>query len=363
MAYQYQALYTNGSSGGILPFQNIKQDFPYNLYNPDFSWATKKSLNLAADFGFFNNRLLLNATYYRDRENDELVSYPLAAQAGFTTVYENQNATVQNSGWEFSVTSTNIKSNDFTWTTNFNITFNRNKLLAFPNLAESSYADEYVIGQPTSLIFGFRYKDVNPATGVFEYYDKNGNVTSSPNFGTIAEGGDEVPIGNREINFMGGFGNTFTYKHFSLYIFCQFSSSEQPNYLAALYTSGFPGLMSNEPEYILGNYWKAPGDIATIQRLMSGYSNGDAVSAESAFLYSSGAYSNDTYLRVKTAALSYALPGALLKKIHIQGASIYVRAQNLFTITNYKVGDPEQPGNFTGFPLQRIVAFGLTTKF
>jgi len=78
---------------------------------------------------------------------------------------------------------------------------------------------------------------------------------------------------------------------------------------------------------------------------------------------SNGALSNDTYLRVKTAALSYALPGDFLKKVHVQGASIYVNAQNLFTITNYKVGDPEQPGSFTSFPLQRIVAFGLSLKF
>jgi len=358
-AYSYQALYQTVSY--VSDFQGIRQIYPYNLYNPDFSWATKKSLNLALDFGFFNNRLLLNATYYRDREGDQLVSYPLAAQAGFATVYGNLNAVVQNQGWEFSASSTNIKTKDFNWTTNFNLSFNRNKLVSFPNLAASSYAGQYIIGQPTSVIIGYRYKDVNPTTGLFEFYAANGTVTSHPHYGTAAQGGDEVVIGNREINYMGGFGNTFTYKRFSLYVFCQFSSSEQPNYLSAVYST-IPGTMNNVPEYILGKYWEAPGDHATLQRLASGYSS-SSINAESAFNQSSGAYGNDTYLRVKTAALSYALPDAWLKKVNIKNASLFINAQNLFTITNYKAGDPEQPGSFTAFPLQRIVAFGLNLKF
>ncbi len=80
-------------------------------------------------------------------------------------------------------------------------------------------------------------------------------------------------------------------------------------------------------------------------------------------MQSTGAYTNDTYLRVKTAALSYALPDAWVKKVNIKNASLFINAQNLFTITNYKFGDPEQPGSFTSFPLQRIVAFGLNLKF
>jgi TonB-dependent starch-binding outer membrane protein SusC len=346
----------------VSAFQNIRQSYPVNLYNPDFGWATKKELNLSIDLGFFNNRLLLNATYYRDREGDELVDYPLPAQAGFATVYGNLNAAVQNKGWEFTVTSTNIKTKDFNWTTNFNLSFNRNKLLSFPNLASSPYATQYIIGQPTSVIVGYRYKDVNPTTGLFEFYAANGTVTSNPNYGIAATGGDETVIGNREIKYMGGFGNTFTYKQFSLYVFCQFSSSEQPNFLSAIYSINSPGEEGNEPAYVLGKYWTAPGQNATIQRLAASY-NSPHLSPTYDFVQSNGALSNDTYLRVKTAALSYTLPDAWVKKVNIKNASLFINAQNLFTITNYKVGDPEQPGNFTAFPLQRIVAFGLSLKF
>ena len=362
LGYQFQPLYGPFPYGNTGNFQGIKQNIPLNLYNPDFKWATKKSLDVGLDLGFFNNRLLLNATYYRDREGDQLVSYPLAAQAGFTTVFENQPANIQNKGWEFTLTSTNVKGKDFTWTTTFNLTVSRNKLLSFPNLGASSYAQQYVLGQPTSVVFGYRYKDVNPTTGLFEFYDKNGNVTSNPTYGTAATGGDEVVIGNRETNYMGGFGNNFNYKQFSLYVFCQFSSGTQPNAISGLYSNP-PGEEYNLPAYVLGKYWTGPGDThATLQRLGSSYASPHLNSVYD-FVQSTGAYTNDTYLRVKTVALSYALPEELLKKVNVKNASIFINAQNLFTITNYKFGDPEQPGNFTSFPLQRIIAFGLNLKF
>lgn len=359
-AYQYQSLYASFAS--YLPnFQGIRPSFPTNLYNPDYSWATKKSLNIALDLGFFNNRLLFNATYYREREGNQLVNYPLPIQSGLPTVLGNLDATVQNQGFEFAISSTNIKSKDFTWKTNFNVSFNRNKLLAFPNLANSSYASVYQIGQPTSIIYGYRYKDVNPQTGLFEFYTKNGTVTSNPAYGPVSTGGDEVPIGNLQVKYSGGLGNTFTYKQFSLYVFCQFSSRNAPNYLAEIYTNQL-GLAYNQPVAVLNNYWKAPGDVTQLQRLASSYGSA-AIGAAIRFPQSSGAYGNDTYLRIKTAALSYQLPNTLLNKVHIKGASVFVNGQNLLTFTNYKVGDPETPGVFTSFPIQRIVAFGLNLKF
>lgn len=359
-SYAYQALYQNLSS--VPAFDGIRQSYPYNLYNPDFSWAEKKSLNLAMDLGLFDDRLAINATYYRNREDNQLVDYPLPIQTGFTSVFGNLNAVVQNKGWEFSVASTNIKSKDFTWTTNFNLTFNRNKLLSFPDLEASSYAGKYVLGQPTSIIIGFRYKGVNPTTGLYEFYDKDGEVTSSPKYGTVAQGGDEVPIGNMDIKYMGGIGNTFNYKNFSLYIFGQFSSSNAPNFLAALYDNGYPGGPVNQPVALLGKYWQKPGDQATVQRLASN-SYSSSFSTLAAFRQSDAVFSDDSYFRLKTVSLSYALPDNFLQRMHVRQASVYLNAQNLFTITNYKVGDPEQPGTFTAFPLQRIVAIGLNIKF
>ena len=359
-AYQYQAFWA--PLYYVPAFQGVQPDVPQNLYNPNYSWALKKSLNTALDLGFFHDRLLLNATWYRNREGNQLAGYPLAIQAGFSSVLENTPANVQNSGWEFTATSTNIRTKNFSWTTTFNISFNHNKLLSFPNLSSSSYSSTYVVGKPTSVVMGYRFKGVNSATGLFEYQTSQGRDTISPAYGLVSAGGDEVPIADREVKYMGGMGNTISYKHFSLYVFFQFSSQNAPNYLAIIYNSYTPGMGSyNEPVQAL-NYWKEPGDHTTFQKLTTQYSTDAAMAAEN-FSQSTGAYSDDTYLRLKTVALSYSLPEAVLKKAHIQNARIYVNVQNLLTITDYKVGDPEQFNDFTSFPLQRIVVAGLNFNF
>lgn len=359
-AYQYQALYE--SFPNYLPnFQGIRPSSPSNLYNPAYSWALKKSLNIALDLGFFDNRLLFNATYYNNRESDQLVSYSLPIQTGFPSVLGNLDATVQNKGFEFSISSTNIKRKNFSWRSTFNISFNRNKLLSFPDLENSSYATIYEIGQPTSIIYGYQYKGVNPTTGLFEFYKKDGKVTTSSAYGPASTGGDQVPIANQEIKYMGGIGNTLTWKQLSLYIFCQFSSRIAPSYLFEVYNHQ-PGFAYNMPVAILDNYWKKPGDVAEMQRLASSYSS-QAINGTFSFGQSTGVYEDDTYLRVKTVSLSYQLPGAFTNKAHIKEASVFVNAQNLFTLTNYRVGDPETPGSYSSFPVQRVTAIGLRFKF
>ncbi|MBS1603664.1 MAG: SusC/RagA family TonB-linked outer membrane protein [Bacteroidetes bacterium] len=361
--YKYQAFWQPVTY--VPAVQGVQPSQPLNLYNPDYGWATKKSLNIALDLGLFHDRLLLNTTFYRDREGGQLGGYPLPAQTGFGTVLQNLPAEVQNQGWEFSFTSNNIQGPKFSWKTNFNISFNRNKLLSFPNLAGSSYADIYKIGAPTSIIFGYRYKGIDPTTGLFQYLNAKDQLTSAPAFGLIANGGDQVPIANREVKYMGGFGNTFTYKRVSLYIFFQFSSQTAPNWMYTLYGNGLtPGSpLINMPVAVLGNYWTGPGDThATLQHLVTSYSS-RAYRSASAFSQSSGAYSDDTYVRLKTLSLSYSLPDNLVKSAHIHDLRIYCNAQNLLTFTDYKVADPETFNDFTQFPVQRIVAFGLNCNF
>ncbi|HWK06716.1 MAG TPA: SusC/RagA family TonB-linked outer membrane protein [Puia sp.] len=359
-AYRYQAFWQ--PVGYIPAFQGVQPSVPTNLYNPNYSWALKKSLNTALDLGFFHDRLLFNATYYRDREGNQLGGYPLGAHVGFTSVLENLPATVQNSGWEFTVSSNNIKTKAVTWTTTFNISFNRNKLLAFPNLEGSSYSSIYILGKPVSEIMGYRFKGLNPTTGLFEYYTKGGQATSTPAYGIASQGGDQTPIANREVKYMGGFGNSLSYKHFNLYVFFQFSSQTAPNYMYTIYSSYTPTIGTNNLPVQVLDHWKNPGDHATFEKLTTTYGT-PAATAGADFSGSTGAYSDDTYVRLKTLSLSYSLPESWLKKMHLHDLRIYANAQNLLTITDYKVADPEQFNDYTLFPLQRTVAFGLNLNF
>ncbi|MBS1563407.1 MAG: TonB-dependent receptor, partial [Bacteroidetes bacterium] len=360
-SYQYQAFWQQQQS--YLPaFQGIQPAAPLNLYNPDYSWALKKSLNASIDLGFFHDRLLLNATYYRSREGNQLGAFPLPGQVGINTVTENLPAEVQNKGWEFTLNSTNIKTSKFSWTSNFNISFNRNKLLSFPNLETSGYKNMYVIGQPVSMIQVYRFKGLNDTTGLFEYYTKDGKVTNTPRSGMAFTGGDQAPLVNREVKYMGGLGNTLNYKGFSLYFFIQFSSQIAPSWLVSLYSTYPPGTaLTNVPVEAL-DYWKKKGDHTTLQKITTNRYSATG-SAAGYIAQSSGGYVTDTYARLKTLSVSYKIPDPVLKKMHLRDLRIYANAQNLFTVTNYKVGDPEQFGDLAALPLQRTIVFGLNFNF
>ncbi len=362
--YLYQTFWGVGLASSPT-FQGSLPTYPGNLYNPNYSWALKKSLNLALDLGFFKDRILLNATYYRNRTGNQLASSPLPNQTGFTSVVENVDATVQNTGWEFGLVTKNIQSRFFTWESNFNISFNRNILLSFANLASSvSYRNSYVIGAPISMVPNiYRYAGIDPATGVAQIYDRNGAITKTPANGYPAGGGDWITNVNRDVDYSGGLNNSLTYKRFRFDFMLQFSSQTSPNWIRTLYQTNRIGLQPyNVPAAVMGNYWKKAGDMARFQRLttLSSSPQGQAFTFMSS---SDAAYEKAKYVRLKTLSVSYNLPESWIKKIGMKAGNFYMNAQNLFTITNVELGDPESAGNYTSIPLQRIIAIGANFTF
>jgi hypothetical protein len=358
--YNYQDLWSSSPSTNL--FQGIRPYQPVNLYNPDYSWATKKSWNVSLDLGFFNDGLLINATWYKNKTGNQLVGNLLPYQAGFTSVVSNLDATIQNTGWEFSLASTNIKTTDFSWTSSMNFSMNRNKLLKFFELEKSAYTNMYIIGKSTSIVRGFRYKGVNEATGIFEFYDSKGNPTLTPDYNLAELGGDLQVVADLQPKFNGGVENTFSYKGLSLSVFFQFAKQTAPNYLEGIYRNGGPpGAAINMPVQVLDR-WRKPGDKSAMQMATGNFSS-PAYIASYYFANSSGVYSDASYIRLKTLSLSYAFPSSFIKKAGMENFRIYVNAQNLLTITGYEFGDPELPGQITSVPMQRIIACGLSLNF
>jgi len=335
------------------PFQGTRGYEPANLYNPNYSWDVKKTLNASLDLGFFKDRISLNATWYRSRTDNQLINARLPYQTGYESVIENSPATVQNTGLEFTLSTVNIKTANFKWTTNFNISRNRNKLLKFPDLANSSYSFDYEIGQPITTTLAYRYKGVNPETGIFEFYTKSGEVTSTPAQADRERLVDITP------EFFGGLGNVLSYKKFSLSFLFQFSKGTTRNWLGALYSQmRVPGQMMNLPVAALAR-WQKPGDITQIQKFTTD-PNSAFDAPTRAFVNSTGAYSESTYARLKNVNFSYSLPDRLLKKLSLKGLQVYVNAENLFVISGFEVGDPESVGSLFTLPLQRTIVAGLS---
>lgn len=359
--YQYQPNWETNPSG-TLPFQGIRGYSPINLDNPDFSWDLAKKFNSSLDMRFLQDRFGFNVTWYKSIISNQLISSALPIITGFSSIIENFPATVQNTGWEITVNSQNIKSNVFNWSTSFNISANQNKLIAFPGLQTSSYANEYVIGKPTSEFPVVKYEGVNPTTGLFQYLTANGKLTSAPNGSSVVNGGDANQYINLTPKFIGGFTNTFTYRGFTLTAFFQFAKQIGANYLSGVYRSGnLPGTFGVNFPVQLENAWHKPGDVSQFE-LYSYGANQAAINAATSFLNSTGAYSDASYIRLKNLAFAYNIPSNYLKKVGIQGCSIYINAQNLLTITPYSVGDPETQTLY-GIPPQKTIVAGLNFTF
>ncbi|MGY3212458.1 SusC/RagA family TonB-linked outer membrane protein [Mucilaginibacter sp. HD30] len=325
-----------------------------NLFNPQLSWASTKKLEFGLETGLFKDRLLFTSVWFRNRSGDQLVTTQLPSQAGFGSVYENWGAVVQNSGWEFTLHGAILNKAALIWNSSFNLTIPSNKLLSFPGIELSNYSILYFVGRSLGTVTGFNYAGVNPATGLFQFTAADGQLTSTPVRSTLGRLNDYDFIGSTDPKFYGGWLNSFQYKGFQLDVFLEFKKQMGRNYLAQAYAY-LPGQEVNLPVSFLDR-WRAPGQEATLQRLSTQYTQ--AYTAANNFIASSGAYGDASYIRFKTATLSYNLPRSLSAKWGMQGLRIYATAQNLFTITGYQGNDPETQ-NFYGVPPLKAFSFGL----
>ncbi|RYC50383.1 hypothetical protein DN53_05525 [Flagellimonas olearia] len=340
--YQYLNLWSPVSQ----PYQNISGLAPSRLYNPNFGWETNTKLEAALDLGFFNDRLMLSAGYFQNRSSDQLVGLPLPGTTGFTTVQSNLPATVENTGWEFQLTTKNVETDNFQWNTSMNLSILRNRLLEYPDLENSPYASTYVVGEPLSVQSGYRYTGVHPTTGVYEFEDVNGD-------GFLSFPDDVQVLGDLSVDFFGGVQNTFQWGGLGLEFLVQ--GAKQMGTSAA-FTFDPPGFLSNQPIEVLDR-WQEPGDVANVQRYASTYNA--AAFTYYDLLVSDYPLVDASFLRLRNVSLSYDIPLPSRAKI---GVRCYLQGQNLVTITNYKGLDPENPGA-NQIPNLKQYTLGLQLNF
>jgi TonB-linked SusC/RagA family outer membrane protein len=337
----YQFLDTYTSSG--INYQSIIGLQPSRLFNPDFGWEMNKKLEAAIELGFFADRIFVTGAWYRNRSSNQLVGIPLAGTTGFTQLQANLDATVENTGWEFTLRTVNFSRKNFNWTSNFNISISRNELISFPNLKSSTYKDKYRIGEPLNIQLSYQFLGVDPTTGIYQFADVNGdNILSSPN--------DKQTIVNLNPDFFGGLQNQLTYKNWKLDFLFQFVKQRNRSY------GSIAGMMYNQPETML-NSWQQQGDNAPYQIYTSGY-NGAAISAQSRYSSSDAGIVDASYIRLKNVAVAYNLP----LRLQTMQCSILLQGQNLLTFTPYEDGDPEFKSSGYLPPL-KIITAGIQLTF
>lgn len=328
----YQYLDTWGSSS--FPYGGLTGLSPTRVFNADYSWEVNKKMEAALELGFVQNRILFTTNYYNNRSSNQLIGRTLSAQSGFSSYIANLPAKVENSGWEFDLNTVNIKGKALTWETSFNLTIPSNKLLEYPNLESSADANSYEVGQSIRMIKGFQFTGVNTATGIPEFLDVNKD-------GFITSPADYVVLGETMPTFYGGLSNTLSYKGLSLDVFFQFVKQESITLDWGPTTATY-GSMNNKNVSALDR-WQKPGDITDIPRATTTTANAANVAFRNFYRSSSAAWGDASYIRLKNVALSYDL-SSVFRKIKLNGGSIYLLGQNLWTITNYKGLDPEING-------------------
>ena len=315
---------------------------PSGLHNPDFSWEKVTKFDVALELGFMEDRFLFDVIYYRNETKDQLVGLPLPSQTGFTSVSYNLPGVIRNTGWEFSLRSTNFRNDNFNWNTQANLTLQENKLIEFQDLEGSTYANTLVIGEPIDVVKGYSAY-VDPQTGQYVIEDLNGD-------GMVTYADDRMVLGSPFPEFFGGIRNDFTYKNWNLNFLFQFVKQEAWDYDQYAFAS--VGSMTNFDRSVLDR-WQQPGDVTDVAR------------ASTIFNYNSSAsnlnWVDASYIKLRNVNFSYSFSEALLSNWGMDNLRLYFEGQNLLTFTEYRGLDPETQGSWT--PPLRILSLGLHLNF
>ncbi len=351
--YQYLTQWSSSLNyNPVLSYGGVKPLVSLHGVNPNYQWQENKKLEGGLSISFLNDRINFETAYYRNRCNNQLTDYPTPVFTGFPTVTANWPANIQNSGWEFSLSTKLINQKDFKWSASLNGSFNKNVLIDYPDIEHSPYATQYYIGKPLNAVYLYHYTGINPLTGEYSYEDYNGDGFLTMNYsGMPGEGNDDRYITlNLDPKFFGGIGNDFQYKNWRFSFFFQYKNQMGYN---SNYAGQSAGAMVNTSLEIYNNRWTQPGQQAKYARFTTVPANSDR------FVSGSDLYYTDaSYLRLNNVSLSYTLPEKLLKN---KSLSIYMHAQNLWILTNYEGLDPDTQ-NFGSMPTAKVFTAGLSLK-
>lgn len=368
---------------------------PLTLPNNDLKWETTAQLDFGYDLGLFNDRLTLVVDAYQKTTSDLLLNANVPYSTGYATAYRNIGK-IRNRGLEFTLNTVNIKTKNFSWNSNINISFNRDKLLALndnqqnlqtPISWETAYSTNPLymatVGGSAAKFYGYQwdgvyqYSDFNLANGV---YTLKSNITTNGatrnsiqpgdikykdlNGDNVVDASDKTTIGNPLPKHTGGFSNNFAYKNFDLNIFFQWSyGNDVFNANRIIFEGDALGYRNLNQYASYTARWTPTNPSTTLARIGGQGPKG---------VYSSNDVEDGSYLRLKTVSFGYRLPATLLKKIKVSDIYFSVSGQNLVTWTKYSGMDPEvsvqntalTPGfDYSAYPRARTLTFDLKVSF
>ena len=391
-----------------------------NLANPTLKWETTVAANIGLDFGLFHGRLNGSLEIYQNKTKDLLLNANIPITSGYKKQTMNIGS-IRGRGIELTLNSVNLKSKNFQWTTDFNISFNRNKVISLTGETESeymlyksgvgSYMEDYFVGvgYPTGKIYGYvtdgfygvddfdavfdadkgiwKYtlkegipyctitgdrEKVQPGSIRLKNLDGEGNITDA----------DRTIIGDTNPDFLGGFNNTFTYKGFDLSIFMNFQiGNDVLNYQRARLMSSYDRNRNQHADLVNrftwiddnGSYVSEPAALKALNAHATTHAVKSDGPESNITITTSDMVEEGSFLRINNITLGYTFRTNWLRKAGISSLRIYGTAYNVYTVTGYSGYDPDvnrypngglTPGvDWSAYPRTRSYIFGVNLTF
>lgn len=301
----------------------------YNsIGNPNLKWETTRTVNAGVDFSFFNSRLSGSVDFYVSNTSDLLMSRTVPIMNGYNSIMDNVGET-RNTGIELALNSVNMENKDFRWSTSYNFSLNRDKIIELRGDGKDDITNKWFIGEPVKVYYDYNVvgtwqeddnflnadgkeiqKGAKPGHAKLEDVDGDGTITAK----------DKKIIGSKLPSFTMSLGNTFTYKDFTFSFLLNgvFGAwKEMIDYNFDRWSSKY--------NYISGmDYWTP--ENPTNAMTSPGYVPYDKHSF----------YKKMNYVRIKNITLGYNIPKTILTPVGISALNVNLSVNNLYTFSNVK---------------------------
>jgi TonB-linked SusC/RagA family outer membrane protein len=366
--------YVFGSGTGNVVTGSAQHSFS----NHALTWEKTLQYDLGFEFSILNSRLSFMLDLYKRETTDLLLEVDIPTITGFSSAWRNIGK-VNNKGIEFTINSVNVMNKDFSWTTNLNMSMNRNKVIALGPAGDPIQSDGgagtthiTMIGKPMGNFYGYKQigvymnqADLDNSPRLADSHVGDAKYADINNDGTI-DADDRTIIGNNEPKFSWGMSNQLAYKSFDLSIVLQGVHGRDVMLLGKRFFTQLEGNQNQMKEVL--NRWRSeenPGDGKTprANALTTGQNN----------TVSSRWVEDASFIRINNLTLGYTLPKIVAQKCTMQNARVYMSIQNLATFTSYSGFNPETshrqdsslaPGTDYGmYPLNRTFTIGVNVTF
>ena len=355
------------------PFADVQESMLYisQLGNEDLTYEKKHEFNFGLDLGFLDNRINFTLDAY-SRRNYDLIGLVNTQGIGGEIQKLGNVASMKSSGVELSLSTTNIKNKDFTWTTSFIYSHSTNEVT---DLDSYSYVTDLVSGNgfarkgyPVRAVFSIPFMGLNE-DGLPTFLNEDGEITvSNINF----QQGDPNKIGylkyegSADPTDVGSFGNIFRYKNFTLNVFLTYSFGNVVR-LDPVFSNKYDDLTATPKEF--NNRWTVPGDekyttVPVIASSLQNYNDRTLSYAYSAYNYSTERIAKGDFIRMKEISLSYDFPKTLIQHLGVNTLSLKLQGTNLFLLYADKKLNGQDPEFFNtgGVAMPMAKQFTLTLK-